>query len=209
MDSALNTRLLGVAVLIALLIIFVPMFLGSSPPKEASAIQNLDIPPLPERKFRPTRTICRPVESSGDAQVANPAASKPSNRRQWFGHGRIRRPGNVLSKHPMLLDKDSRDQREQLPVPSALGGRRDDTHNADRRQSRPRPTPRLQPHRQEDVSASTSASMPTRATPMRSSRNSRTPGLPRTVKRRNTRVRPPSACASVPMQTARPRSLRA
>jgi DedD protein len=72
MDSALKQRLLGAAVLIALLIIFVPMFLGSSPPKEASAIQNLDIPPLPERKFE-TRTL--PVESS---TPANPAAPKPS-----------------------------------------------------------------------------------------------------------------------------------
>ena len=72
MDSALKQRLLGAAVLIALLIIFVPMFLGSSPPKEASTIQNLDIPPLPERKFE-TRTL--PVEPS---TPANPAAQKPS-----------------------------------------------------------------------------------------------------------------------------------
>ncbi len=72
MDSALKQRLLGAAVLIALLIIFVPMFLGSSPPKEASTIQNLDFPPEPERKFE-TRTL--PVESS---TPANPAARKPS-----------------------------------------------------------------------------------------------------------------------------------
>jgi len=72
MDSALKQRLLGAAVLIALLIIFVPMFLGSSPPKEASAIQNVDIPPEPERKFE-TRTL--PVESS---KPAIPAAPKPS-----------------------------------------------------------------------------------------------------------------------------------
>jgi len=72
MDSALKQRLLGAAVLIALLIIFVPMFLGSSPPKEASTIQNLDIPPLPERKFE-TRTL--PVEPSTPAK---PAAQKPS-----------------------------------------------------------------------------------------------------------------------------------
>ena len=47
MDSGLKQRLLGAAVLIALAIIFVPMFLGNSPPRETSAIQNLDIPPLP------------------------------------------------------------------------------------------------------------------------------------------------------------------
>jgi DedD protein len=72
MDSALKQRLLGAAVLIALLIIVVPMFLGSSPPKEASAIQNLDIPPLPERKFE-TRTL--PVETSTPANPAPPKTS--------------------------------------------------------------------------------------------------------------------------------------
>jgi len=71
MDSALKQRLLGAAVLIALAIIFVPMFLGNSPPKEASAIQNLDIPPQPEHKFE-TRTL--PVES---ATTLGAAAAKP------------------------------------------------------------------------------------------------------------------------------------
>lgn len=70
MDYALKQRLLGAAVLIALAIIFVPMFLGNSPPKEASTIQNLDIPPVPERKFE-TRTL--PVDSN--SPVA--AATKP------------------------------------------------------------------------------------------------------------------------------------
>jgi DedD protein len=69
MDSALKQRLLGAAVLIALAVIVLPMFLGSSPPKEASSIQNLDIPPLPERKFE-TRTL--PVD--GAAPAANPPA---------------------------------------------------------------------------------------------------------------------------------------
>ena len=66
MDSALRQRLLGAAVLVALAIIFVPMFLGNAPPKPDSAIQNLDIPPLPERKFE-TRTLT----------VEPPAAAAP------------------------------------------------------------------------------------------------------------------------------------
>ena len=36
MDSALKQRLLGAAVLIALAVIFVPMFLGNAPPKQDS-----------------------------------------------------------------------------------------------------------------------------------------------------------------------------
>ena len=70
MDSGLKQRLLGATVLIALAIIFVPMFLGNSPPRETSAIQNLDIPPLPERKFE-TRTL--PVEPAAAAKPAAPA----------------------------------------------------------------------------------------------------------------------------------------
>lgn len=73
MDSGLKQRLLGAAVLIALAIIFVPMFLGNSPPRETSAIQNLDIPPLPERKFE-TRTL--PVDA---AKPAAPAPATPPN----------------------------------------------------------------------------------------------------------------------------------
>ena len=76
MDSALKQRLLGAAVLIALAIIFVPMFLGNAPPKEASAIQNLDIPPLPERKFE-TRTL--PVDSANHA-VSAPAPPASGDR---------------------------------------------------------------------------------------------------------------------------------
>src|SRR5512146_2698693 len=72
MDPALRQRLLGAAVLVALAIIFVPMFLGSAPPKPDSAIQNLDIPPLPERKFE-TRTLA--VEPAPSAPAAAPGGT--------------------------------------------------------------------------------------------------------------------------------------
>src|SRR5512143_1756422 len=72
MDPALRQRLLGAAVLVALAIIFVPMFLGNAPPKPDSAIQNLDIPPLPERKFE-TRTLA--VEPTPPAPAASPAGA--------------------------------------------------------------------------------------------------------------------------------------
>jgi DedD protein len=75
MDSALKQRLLGAAVLVALAIIFVPMFLGNAPPKPDSAIQNLDIPPLPERKFE-TRTLT--VEPPATAAPVAPA--RPSDK---------------------------------------------------------------------------------------------------------------------------------
>jgi DedD protein len=68
-DSALKQRLLGAAVLIALAVIFVPMFLSNAPPKQDNATVNLDVPSPPERKFE-TRTL--PVEAPSPA-VAPPA----------------------------------------------------------------------------------------------------------------------------------------
>jgi DedD protein len=70
MDSALKQRLLGAAVLIALAIIFVPMFLGNAPPKQDSTTVNLDIPAPPERKFE-TRTL--PVETPSALPAPAPA----------------------------------------------------------------------------------------------------------------------------------------
>jgi DedD protein len=72
MDSALKQRLLGAAVLIALAVIFVPMFLGNAPPKQDSTTVNLDIPAPPERKFE-TRTL--PVEAPSVAATPTPADS--------------------------------------------------------------------------------------------------------------------------------------
>src|SRR5262249_5177468 len=75
MDSGLKQRLLGATVLIALAIIFVPMFLGNSPPKETSATQNMEIPQTPERKFE-TRTL--PIDASAPQKPAAPSAP-PAN----------------------------------------------------------------------------------------------------------------------------------
>jgi DedD protein len=66
MDISLKQRLLGAAVLIALAIIFVPMFLSGSGPKQESETVSLQIPPAPDREFQ-TRVL--PVE---------PAAPTPS-----------------------------------------------------------------------------------------------------------------------------------
>ena len=64
MDSALKQRLLGAAVLIALLIIFVPMFLSGPAPQQSSETVNLAIPPAPDREFQ-NRVL--PVEATPDA----------------------------------------------------------------------------------------------------------------------------------------------
>lgn len=71
MDSALKQRLIGAAVLIALAVIFVPMFLSGSPPKTETVTENLAIPPAPEREFQ-TRVV--PTENGKPAAAPAPVA---------------------------------------------------------------------------------------------------------------------------------------
>lgn len=80
MDPALRQRLLGAAVLVALAIIFVPMFLGNAPPKPDSAIQNLDIPPLPERKFETRTLTVEPAAPPAGSSSAMATPAKPSDK---------------------------------------------------------------------------------------------------------------------------------
>lgn len=70
MDSALKQRLIGAAVLIALAVIFVPMFLSGSPPKTETVTENLSIPPAPEREFQ-TRVV--PAEGGKSSKPVAPA----------------------------------------------------------------------------------------------------------------------------------------
>lgn len=74
MDSALKQRLIGAAVLIALAVIFVPMFLSGSPPKTDTVTESLAIPPAPEREFQ-TRVV--PAEG-GRSTTPTPAPAPPS-----------------------------------------------------------------------------------------------------------------------------------
>jgi len=57
MEPSLKTRLLGAAVLIALLVLFVPMMFSSTPPKtDSDQTVSLAIPPAPDRELQ-TRTL--------------------------------------------------------------------------------------------------------------------------------------------------------
>ncbi len=79
MDSALKQRLIGAAVLIALAVIFVPMFLSGSPPKTETVTENLAIPPAPEREFQtrvvPTENGRPPAPSAPVTEHVAPAGS--------------------------------------------------------------------------------------------------------------------------------------
>jgi len=75
MDSALKQRLLGAAVLIALAIIFVPMFLSNSPPKQDGAANVQEIPLPPDRKVE-VRTL--PVDAPAAPVATQPPANDPN-----------------------------------------------------------------------------------------------------------------------------------
>ncbi len=74
MDSALKQRLLGAAVLIALAIIFVPMFLSNAPQQQENATRDLEIPPEPEHKLE-KRTL---TVDSPSAPIAAPGTEDPN-----------------------------------------------------------------------------------------------------------------------------------
>jgi len=79
MDSALKQRLLGAAVLIALAIIFVPMFLSNTPQQADNTTLNLDIPKTPERKFE-TRTLPVVDTAATPAPAAAPGPVSDANK---------------------------------------------------------------------------------------------------------------------------------
>jgi len=75
MDLSLKQRLLGAVVLIALAIIFVPMFLSGPAPQQTSETVNLAIPPAPDREFQ-NRVL--PVDATPNASKGTePGAAQP------------------------------------------------------------------------------------------------------------------------------------
>ena len=76
MDLSLKQRLLGAAVLIALAVIFVPMFISGTAPQKSAEVEttSLAIPPAPDREFQqrvlplePPPETSPPPAAAGDA----------------------------------------------------------------------------------------------------------------------------------------------
>lgn len=78
MEPSLKTRLLGAAVLIALLVLFVPMLFSSAPPKgDTEQTVSLEIPPAPDRELQ-ARTLDVSPNGSGAVSAPQPVASANS-----------------------------------------------------------------------------------------------------------------------------------
>lgn len=76
MQTALKTRLLGAAVLVALAVIVVPLFFSGEPSGGGSQSISLDIPQPPDEELQ-TRTlsVAPPADTATTAKSATPAAS--------------------------------------------------------------------------------------------------------------------------------------
>lgn len=76
MDSSLKQRLLGAAVLIALAVIFVPMFMSDSAPRKSAEMEttNLAIPPAPDREFQQRVLPVDPAPAASEPVPAAPVA---------------------------------------------------------------------------------------------------------------------------------------
>jgi DedD protein len=81
LESILNTRLLGAAVIIALLVLFLPMFFSSSPPATSGGDQSvsLAIPAAPDRDLQTKTMSLTPggAAPAGSAAVAPAASAQP------------------------------------------------------------------------------------------------------------------------------------
>jgi len=79
MDLSLKQRLLGAAVLIALAVIFVPMFMSGSGPQKSAPMETttLAIPPAPDREFQTRDLPVTPTPASPAAPAADDSRITP------------------------------------------------------------------------------------------------------------------------------------
>jgi cell division septation protein DedD len=103
----LNTRLLGAAVLIALAVLFIPMFFSGKPPAESGdAAVSLAIPPAPDRDLQ-TRTM--DLSTSGTAPGQAPVS------------GDQLATVNIGSNRPLDVENDPRAGKAHEPTTVTTG----------------------------------------------------------------------------------------
>ena len=109
----MNTRLLGAAVLIALAVLFVPMFFSSTPPAPGGdQAVNLAIPPAPDRDLQTRTMSLAPDAASASGTVAPPAETVTP------GSGDRLATVNIGSSRPRDVETDP--QAGQAPPPTTV-----------------------------------------------------------------------------------------
>jgi cell division septation protein DedD len=137
----LNTRLLGAAVLIALMVLFVPMFFSGKPPAEGGdAAVSLAIPPAPDRDLQ-TRTM--DLSTSGTAPAQAPVS------------GDQLATVNIGSNRPLDVENDPRAGKAHEPTTVTTGTGTSATE----------PVIPMQPATRTDTPAPTAADQPVASRP--------------------------------------------
>ena len=105
----MNTRLLGAAVLIALAVLFIPMFFSSKPPAESGdAAVSLAIPPAPDRDLQ-TRTMDLSTSGTAPTQAQAPVS------------GDQLATVNIGSNRPLDVENDPRAGKAHEPTTVSTG----------------------------------------------------------------------------------------
>ncbi len=128
MEPALKQRLLGAAVLIALAVVFVPMFFPGAPPKPKESSINLDVPAEPGSELK-TRVFDLDVPAqTGATSAPEPAASTALTEAQNPNPESSPEPA-VPASTPGLAGQTSEQTKqadgkpEQVPVGTAAAPR--------------------------------------------------------------------------------------
>ncbi len=112
----MNTRLLGAAVLVALAILFVPMFFSSKPPSTGTDQSvSLTIPPAPDRDLQ-TKTMSLSTQGAAGAASVAPATSVAPNAN---GLATVNIGGSHPSSPGTTAAPATPAPVQQLPVPSS------------------------------------------------------------------------------------------
>jgi cell division septation protein DedD len=119
----LNTRLLGAAVLIALAILFVPMFFSSTPPAPGGdQAVSLAIPPAPDRDLQTKTMSLNPDAPVGAPAVASSAAAATSQVTTTTpASGNQLATVNIGSNRPRDVETDPTASTKPVPTTVTTG----------------------------------------------------------------------------------------
>ncbi|HWX67465.1 MAG TPA: SPOR domain-containing protein [Rhodanobacter sp.] len=119
----MNTRLLGAAVLIALAILFVPMFFSSTPPAPGGdQAVSLAIPPAPDRDLQTKTMSLNPDAPVGAPAVAGSAAAAASQVTTTTpASGNQLATVNIGSNRPRDVETDSAASTKPVPTTVTTG----------------------------------------------------------------------------------------
>ncbi|MDE1893772.1 MAG: SPOR domain-containing protein [Xanthomonadaceae bacterium] len=117
----MKTRLLGAAVLIALLVLFVPMFFSGSPPAPGGdQTVSLAIPPAPDRDLQ-TRTMSLDPNAPAVPATAAVGAPAPATTAATAAPGDQLATVNIGSRRPRDVETDPQAGAKPLPTTVTIG----------------------------------------------------------------------------------------